>query len=77
MKVFAVISIGRQVFGDFVLIRTDKAFFTANKAEEYLQQKKKEYVATDGKAKAILMKTDNGDVECICQVGVFEIEVEE
>lgn len=77
MKAFLVISVGRQIGGDFVLIRTEKAFSSSKKAEDFCLQKKQEFVTKDGKPKSFLLSTGNTNVECMCEAGMFEIEIEE
>lgn len=76
MKVFAVISIGRQILGDLVVIRTEKAFKQASKADSYVNKLRQEQTV-DGKAKPIKISTPQGEVNCVCEVGAFEIEIED
>ena len=63
--------------GEFIFVRTEKAFPSLDRAEKFLNEKKKEFVALDGKPKSVLVETPNGAAECICEVGVFELEVED
>lgn len=77
MKVFTVIMVGRQVEGDYICIRSEKAFKTAEKAEELVKKYKEDFVTKDGKPKRIRISTNMGDVDCFCEIGVFEIDLEE
>lgn len=77
MKAFAVITVARQIEGEYISIKTEKAFTQASKADELLKSLKKKYVDESGKIKPIKLQTPNGDMECFCEVGAFEIEVEQ
>jgi hypothetical protein len=65
MKVFAIITVARQVDGDYVFVKPEKAFKDSKSAEAF--------VKTIAAQRA---ETISG-VECLCERGVFEIEVEE
>lgn len=69
MKIFAIISVARQCDGEFVIIKAEKAFKNASKADEYASGLAKRY------AEAI--STPSGLISCICERGVFELELEE
>lgn len=75
-KVFAVITIARQVDGEYVFVRTEKAFRQASKADEYLKKLKNDFTQ-DGKAKPVNVSTPQGDAICMCEVGAFELELED
>lgn len=76
-KAFAVITVARQVEGEYVFIRTEAAFKSAQKADALLRVLKSQYTTPDGKWKPQQVSTPNGDAVCMCEVGVFEIEVDE
>lgn len=76
-KLFAVITVARQVEGEYVFIKTEKAFASAKKADDFLKTLKAQYVSEDGKWKPQNISTQQGDVICMCEVGVFELEVVE
>lgn len=69
MKVFAVISVARQVDGEFVVVKVEKAFQKASKADDFAKSLAKSYSET--------IPTPSGSIQCVCERGVFEIEVEE
>lgn len=73
---YAVITVARQIDGEYVFIKTEKAFRTVEKADNYLKKIKNNFVTEDGKWKPQLISTSNGEANCQCEVGVFEIEVE-
>jgi hypothetical protein len=77
MKLYAVITVARQVDGEYVFIKTEKAFFSAEKADKYLKSIKGSLVTEDGKWKPQLISTPNGEAVCQSEVGIFELEVEE
>lgn len=68
-KVFCIISVARQVQGEFICIKPEKAFTQASKADEYAKNLSKTYAES--------IQTPNGLINCICERGVFEITVED
>lgn len=77
MKIYAVITVARQIEGEYVFIKTEKAFKSAQQADGLLKSLKSQYVTDDGKWKPQIVSTSQGDATCQCEVGVFEMEVEE
>lgn len=77
MKVYAVITVARQVEGEYVFIKTEKAFKSAQEADGLLKTLKSQYVTDDGKWKPQMISTVQGDAMCQCEVGVFELELAE
>lgn len=75
-KIYAVITVARQVEGEYVFIKTEKAFKSPKKADDLLRSLKSQYVTEDGKWKPQLVSTGQGDATCQCEVGVFEIELD-
>jgi len=69
MKVFAVVSVARQVDGEYVAVKPEKAFFKASKADEYSKSLSKKYAES--------VTTPVGVIQCICERGVIELDVEE
>jgi hypothetical protein len=69
MKVYCVISIARQVDGEYCLVRTEKAFTKQESADAFSKGLSKKY--------AEVIQTPNGSVNCVCERGVFEIDVED
>jgi len=76
-KVYAVVTVARQVDGEYVFIKTEKAFASAQKADAMLKAVKAQYVTPEGKWKPQVVSTGQGDATCQCEAGVFEIEVDE
>lgn len=77
MKAFLVISVARQLLGDYIFVRSNKAFIKASAAENYMNELKKDLIGPDGQPKKIRLNTPNGDIECIAEVAIHEIEIEE
>ena len=77
MTIFAVITVARQIEGEYIFIRTEKGFQRAGKADDLLKKLKQDYVDEAGKPKVISLSTPSGDANCFCEVGVFEVEIEE
>lgn len=76
-KIYAVISVCRQVDGEYVFIKTDKAFESAQKADAALKVLKSQFVTEDGKWKPQVVSTGQGDATCQCEAGIFELELEQ
>jgi len=69
MKIFCVISVARQVDGEWVCVKTEKAFKSSTSAEKYANNLARNY--------AEKITTASGVMNCICERGVFEIDVDE
>ena len=70
MKVFVVLTIARQVEGEIVSVRFDKATTRASVADEFVKGLAKTTTET-------IMVPNYGPVEFVCERGVHEIEVDE
>lgn len=75
-KVYVVITVARQIDGEYVFIKTEKGFKSAVKADDLLKRLKSQYVTEDGKWRPQVVSTGQGDATCQCEVGVFEIEID-
>ena len=62
-------SVARQVDGEYVVVKAEKAFLQASKADEYSKGLAKRYTES--------IATPSGPMVCICERGVFELDVEE
>ena len=70
MKVFFVVTVGRQVDGDMITIRfEDKCFKQASKADEFLKPLARKWTES--------ITTPNGPVQFLCERGIHEAELEE
>lgn len=69
MKIFAIVTIARQVDGEYCLVKVEKAFKQASKADEFAKSLAKRYAET--------INTPSGSIPCVCERGVFEIDVDE
>ena len=75
--IYAVITVARQIDGEYVFIKTEKAFKSAEKADLLLKSLKNQFVDKEGKWKPQVISTSNGEAKCQCEVGVFELEIDE
>ena len=75
-KAFIVCTIARQIDGEYLFIKTEKGYRQESQALELLNQLKRKFVTLEGKIMPIKVSTPNGDAECFCEVGVFEVEIE-
>lgn len=69
MKVFLIISVARQVDGEYCVVKAEKAFKQIAKAEEFASKLSKKYAES--------IPTSSGSIACVCERGIFEIEVED
>jgi hypothetical protein len=69
MKAFAIISIARQVDGEYCIIKIEKAYKDPNLAESYAKSLSKKYAES--------IQTPNGSIDCVCERGIFEIDIED
>ena len=70
MKIFAIITVARQLQGELVFVKPEKAFKQASQADAYVKDLSKAHTES--------IKGPNGNnIECYCERGVFEIDVEE
>lgn len=74
-RLFCVITVARQIDGEFVFVKTEKAFNDQDKAEIFSKTLHNQFYK-GGKPTTVMLKTDHGDVGCYCDVGVFDVEVE-
>lgn len=68
-RIFCVITVARQVDGEYVAIKPEKAFLKASQADEYSKTLAKKYAEN--------VATPMGLIQCLCERGVIEIDVEE
>jgi len=76
MKVYVIMSLGRQYLGDYAFLRAEKAVDSPEKASKCLKELKEQYVSSDGTYKLITIVTETGQADCYCEAGVFEMEVD-
>ena len=69
MKVFCVITVARQVEGEMVSIRFEKAFKSVSKAEAYAKTLATNYTEN--------IQTQYGPIQFMCERGIHEFLVEE
>jgi hypothetical protein len=69
MKIFAIVTVARQVDGEYIVVKAEKAFKQASKADEYAGGLAKRYTES--------IPTPSGPIACICERGVFEMELDE
>jgi len=65
---YAIISVARQVEGEYIVVKPEKVYRSKQKAEEVVNQLTKHYAET--------IQTPTGPIQCVCTRGIFEIEVE-
>lgn len=70
MKIFAIINVARQINGEIVFVKVEKAFTSNTKAEEYIRPFDKPTVE-------MIQNSKGFSIECSCLKSVYEIDVEE
>jgi hypothetical protein len=74
MNVFVVVTVARQVEGDYIAIKFEKAFSQASKADTYMAQNQKVWTENLMIDDAMGHKVS---MDCLCERGVHQLEVEE
>ena len=69
MKTFVIIKVARQINGELVFVKVEKAFKDQSKAEQYL-------IGKNTTIEKIETKSGHS-VECSCEIGIFDVEIEE
>jgi hypothetical protein len=69
MKIFAIISVARQVDGEYCVVKVEKGFKTSAAAEQHAKSLISKYAEN--------IQTPTGLIECVCERGIFEIDIDE
>ena len=69
MKVFIIATLAREIDGEYCFLKIDKGFTSANAAESFYNSTKLQFTE--------LIPTQNGDINCLCQRGIFEVDIQE
>ena len=76
--IYVVMSIARQINGEFFLTRSEKAFVDMNKAEKLKEKLDKECVNADGKSNSFIYKIENNqEINCNKTIAIFEVLLDE
>ena len=78
-RIFVVLTVARQIEGEWQCIRSEKAFVDADKAEEYAKSLNSKYVVPNTRPTqkmAIKVTTEHGEIACQCLASVYEIELD-
>ena len=70
MKTFIIVNVARQINGEFIFVRVEKAFKDLKKAEDYLNSVEKNY-------KDVVQNSSGFSVECMSSRGIFDVEIED
>jgi|LakMenEpi03Aug12_release.lakeMendotaPanAssembly.Ray.scaffolds.fasta_scaffold00614_85 hypothetical protein len=70
MKAYIIVNVARQINGEFIFVRMEKAFKDDTVAKNYLNSVESNY-------KDLVQNSNGFSVECMCSRGFFEVEVEE
>ena len=70
MKTYIVVNVARQINGEFVFVRVEKAFKDLKKAEDYLK-------SVENNHKDVVQNSSGFSVECMCYRSIFDIEIED
>jgi hypothetical protein len=69
MKIFVIINVARQLNGDMVFVKIEKAFISALKAQEYFEK-------IENNTTELVQNSSGFSVECNCLRSIYEIDVE-
>lgn len=68
MKAFLAITVARQIEGDMIWVKVEKAHTKASEIDKYVKEKTSQYLET--------MNTEFGPIECQCTRSSMEVEIE-
>jgi hypothetical protein len=76
--IHVVMTVARQIEGEIVLVRADKAFRDPAKAKSLALELRDKFADRNGVQKPITLSTHDGQsIDCYCEAGVFDIELED
>lgn len=75
-RIWVVVTVARQVGGEYVLVRTEKAFREEFLAEKHMYELRKQQLGPDGRTAAVRYQTDHGSIDCICEIGAFAVDLQ-
>lgn len=70
MKAFCIISVARQVDGEYIVVKVEKAFSSREKADAIARDLAHRYHEN-------ISMANGTSISCVCERGVFEIDIEE
>ena len=70
MKIFAIMNVARQINGDMVFVKVEKAYKSITQAQDYLGKQQE-------KTNELIQNSSGFSIECSCLKSLYEIEVEE
>jgi len=74
-KMFVVTVVARQIEGEYVFVTQKNVFHHMSNADTLAKELKKQFCTPDGKAIPQTISTPQGNADCHCDVGVFEVAV--
>lgn len=75
--IYVVMTIARQIAGEYVFCRPDGAYRRASKADELVKKIGKEYTTEEGRPKPLKLNSPLGEAVCFCEIGVFQLDLED
>ena len=70
MKIFLIVNVARQINGEFIFVKVEKAFKYIKKAEAYFDSLAKT-------TKQLIQTAQGFSVECSCEYSMFDVETDE
>lgn len=77
MKLFTIITIARQIDGEYFFVKGEGVFKDKDQADKLVRELKQKYASSDGQIIPMKIKLDTGEIACSCEVGVLELELNE
>lgn len=76
MQVFVVMVVSRQIDGEYIFTKAEKAFDKASKADAFMNELKTKYIANGKYVPTPITTPDGSTTMCMCEVAGFALEVE-
>lgn len=70
MTAFVIINVARQINGEYVFVKAEKAFKEKENAEKYFKSLNKSN-------KQLIPLNSGHSIECFCEYSIFDIELED
>lgn len=66
-KIFVVVTVASEIGGANILVKIEKAFKSANDAENFLKKENKNWRE--------VIQINNNSIDCLCERGIQEVEL--
>jgi len=76
--IYCVLTVARQIGGEWQVIKSEKAFTDPDKAEAFSKELNNKYIVPNTRPvqkMAVKVTTEHGEIACQCLASVYEMEL--